>query len=84
MYNGVVKFYVIKGSIIMNSFKKRMKKEYKESGKNSIIVYLVLRFLVIVSILVQIFSGNVFNAILCTLALTITKNLNTKYTIIEF
>ena len=55
----------------MNSFRKKMKKEYKESGKNSIIVYLILRFLVIVSIVVQLFSGNIFNAILCTLALVL-------------
>ncbi len=55
----------------MNSFKKRMRKKYKESKKNSIIVYLILRFLVIISIIVQLFSGNVFNAILCILALVL-------------
>ena len=55
----------------MNSFKKRMRKKYKESKKNSIIVYLVLRFLVIISIIVQLLSGNIFNAILCTLALVL-------------
>ncbi len=53
----------------MNNFKRRMTSKYKESKKNSIIVYLVLRFLVIISIIIQLFSGNFFNAILCTLAL---------------
>ena len=53
----------------MNRFSKRMIKKYKKSKKSSVLIYLILRFLVLISIIIQILSGNVSNALLCVLAL---------------
>lgn len=53
----------------MGKFSKKMKKKYSETSKKSIIVYLTLRILVIVSMIFQIIMGNFENAALCILSL---------------
>lgn len=53
----------------MGKFSKKMKKKYNETNKKSIIVYLILRFLVIISMIFQIVLGNISNSLMCMLAL---------------
>lgn len=53
----------------MGKFSKKMRKKYNETNKKSIIVYLGLRLLVIISMIVQILSGNIENAVMCIVAL---------------
>lgn len=53
----------------MNKFTEKMKTKYKETNKKSIIVYLVLRLLVIISMIFQILLGNISNVAMCILAL---------------
>ena len=53
----------------MGKFSKKMKKKYNETNKKSIIVYLALRILVIISMIFQIALGNISNALMCVLAL---------------
>lgn len=53
----------------MNKFTEKMKIKYKETNKKSIIVYLVLRLLVIISMIFQILLGNISNVAMCILAL---------------
>lgn len=48
---------------------KKIKEEYKESRKGVLIVYLLLRFLVILVMVRQIFLHNYWNAFLCILVL---------------
>lgn len=42
---------------------------YKETKRSSLLVYLVLRFLVILCMILQLFHGNIANAFLCLLSL---------------
>lgn len=53
----------------MGKFSKKMKKKYNETNKKSIVVYLVLRILVIISMIFQILLGNLPNAVMCIFAL---------------
>lgn len=53
----------------MGKFSKNMKKKYNETNKKSIVVYLTLRVLVIISMIFQILSGNIQNAALCIVSL---------------
>lgn len=53
----------------MGKFAKKMKKKYEETNKKSITVYLVLRFLVMISMIFQILMGNFENVFMCILAL---------------
>lgn len=53
----------------IKSFSKMMREKYKETNKKSIVVYLVLRILVIVSMVFQIIQGNISNVAMCILAL---------------
>ncbi len=53
----------------MNIFSKKMKQKYKETNKKSIVVYLVLRILVILSMISQILQKNFSNVAMCALTL---------------
>lgn len=53
----------------MKRFSAEMRKEYKETNKKSIIVYFVLRILVIISMIIQVFLKNWSSVGLCVLAL---------------
>lgn len=53
----------------IKSFSKMMRDKYKETNKKSIVVYLVLRILVIVSMVFQIIEGSILNVAMCILAL---------------
>lgn len=53
----------------MWKFSKKMRKKYNETNKKSIMVYLILRLLVIISMAFQILLGNMSNALMCILAL---------------
>ncbi len=53
----------------MGKFSKKMRKKYNETNKKSIIVYLILRLLVIISMVFQIVLGNISNALMCILTL---------------
>lgn len=53
----------------MSKFSKKMKKKYEETSKKSIVIYLILRILVIVSMVFQIILGNTSNVAMCILAL---------------
>lgn len=53
----------------MGKFSKKMRKKYNETNKKSIIVYLILRLLVIISMVFQIVLGNISNSLMCVLAL---------------
>lgn len=53
----------------MEKFSKVIKKKYKESNKKSIVVYWVLRLLIILSMIIQLLSKNIENAILCIVVL---------------
>lgn len=53
----------------MGKFSKKMRKKYNETSKKSIIVYLILRLLVIISMVFQIVLGNISNSLMCVLAL---------------
>ena len=53
----------------MGKFTKKVKKKYNETNKKSIIVYLTLRVLVLISMIIQILLGNIENAVICIVAL---------------
>ena len=53
----------------MKSFGKMMKQKYKETKKSSIAIYLILRILVIVCAVLELFKGNYMNTLLCGLSL---------------
>lgn len=53
----------------MGKFSKKMRKKYNETNKKSIMVYLILRLLVIISMVFQIVLGNISNSLMCILAL---------------
>ena len=53
----------------MRKFVKKMKKKYKETNKKSIVVYLTLRLLVLISMIFQILMANFENALMCIVAL---------------
>ena len=53
----------------MSKFSKKMKKKYEETNKKSIVIYLILRILVIVSMVFQILLGNFSNVAMCILTL---------------
>lgn len=53
----------------MNKHIKRIKEQYNETKKTSLLVYLVLRILVIVCMILQIIRGDWNNAFLCLLSL---------------
>ncbi len=53
----------------MGKFSRLMKKKYKETNKKSIVIYLILRILVILSMIFQIILGNISNVLMCILAL---------------
>ena len=48
---------------------KAIKMTYKENKRSSLVIYLVLRFLVIICMIVQILRGDLKNALLCLLSL---------------
>lgn len=48
---------------------KAIKMTYKENKRSSLVIYLVLRFLVIICMILQILRGDLNNALLCLLAL---------------
>lgn len=48
---------------------KKLKQLIKESGTTTATVYLILRILVIICMIREIFNGNIFNALLCVLSL---------------
>ena len=53
----------------MKNFSKEMHLKYKETNRKSILVYLILRVLVIISLVFQIISGSFYNAFLCIVTL---------------
>lgn len=53
----------------MEKFSRKMRNKYNETNKKSIIVYLILRLLVIISMIFQIVLGNISNSLMCVLAL---------------
>ena len=53
----------------MEKFSKIIKQKYKESNKKSIVIYWVLRLLIILSMIIQLLSKNIENAILCIVVL---------------
>ena len=53
----------------MGKFSKKMKEKYKETNKKSIIAYLILRILVLISMVFQIIMGNFQNVLMCILSL---------------
>lgn len=55
----------------MGKFSRLMKKKYKETNKKSIVIYLILRLLVILSMIFQIILGNISNVLMCILALVL-------------
>ena len=48
---------------------KAIKMTYKENKRSSLVIYLILRFLVIICMILQILRGDLNNALLCLLAL---------------
>ena len=48
---------------------KAIKMTYKENKRSSLVIYLVLRFLVIICMILQILRGDLNNALLCLLSL---------------
>lgn len=55
----------------MSKFTKKMRKKYEETSKKSIAIYLLLRILVIISMIFQIFLGNISNVAMCIVALVL-------------
>ncbi len=53
----------------MGKFAKKMKKKYNETNKKSIVVYLILRLLVVISMIFQVLMGNFENVFMCVLSL---------------
>ena len=53
----------------MSKIVDELKKEYKETKKSSLLVYFILRFLVILCLIRQIFLGHLDSALLCVLSL---------------
>ena len=53
----------------MGKFARKMKEKYKQTNKRSIVVYLILRLLVIISMIFQILMSNFENVFMCVLAL---------------
>lgn len=50
---------------------KQIKKYYEESKKSTFVVYVILRFFVIISMILQLIRGNFDNAFLCVLTLVL-------------
>ena len=50
---------------------KAIKMTYKENKRSSLVIYLVLRFLVIICMILQILRGDLNNALLCLLSLVL-------------
>ncbi len=48
---------------------KAIKMTYKENNRSSLVIYLILRFLVIICMILQILRGDLNNALLCLLSL---------------
>ena len=48
---------------------KAIKMTYKENKRSSLVIYLILRFLVIICMILQILRGDLNNALLCLLSL---------------
>lgn len=64
--------------------KKEVKKKYHETNKKAFTIYVVLRTLIIISGIIQIFLGNIGNVLMCFLALflfTIPTFISEKYKI---
>lgn len=62
----------------------KIKEYYKQTNKSTFIVYITLRFFVIISMILQIIHGNISNAFLCILTLilfTIPYIVNKKFSI---
>lgn len=55
----------------MKRFHEELKKDGKENGKSSIIVYFTLRILVIICMILEFIRGDLNNAFLCLLSLTL-------------
>ena len=53
----------------MGNYINKIRKKYKETGKKSLLIYLILRFLVILCMVMQILRGDLNNAFLCVLSL---------------
>lgn len=53
----------------MGKFAKKIKEKYKQTKKKSLLVYLILRFLVIMCMILQVIRGDWNNAFLCMLSL---------------
>ena len=53
----------------MSKIVDELKQEYKETKKSSLLVYFILRFLVILCLIRQIFLGHLDSALLCVLSL---------------
>ena len=53
----------------MGKYINKIRKKYKETGKKSLLVYLILRILVIACMVLQILRGDWNNAFLCFLSL---------------
>lgn len=53
----------------MGKYINKIKTKYKQTGKKSLLVYLILRVLVIVCMILQILRGDWHNAFLCALSL---------------
>ncbi len=47
----------------------KIKRKYKETKEKSLLVYLILRFLVIICMILEILRGDLNNAFLCFLSL---------------
>lgn len=62
----------LKVDIVKNkkiNVQKAIKMTYKENKRSSLVIYLVLRFLVIICMILQILRGDLNNALLCLLSL---------------
>ena len=53
----------------MGNYINKIRKKYKETGKKSLLIYLILRCLVILCMVMQILRGDLNNAFLCVLSL---------------
>lgn len=53
----------------MVNVRKSIKMTYKETKRSSLVIYLILRFLVIICMILQILRGDLNNALLCLLSL---------------
>lgn len=55
----------------MKSIKNKIKNTVQESDKKSLTVYVILRILVIICMIREIYNGNILNALLCVLSLVL-------------